>query len=144
MRVLIFISIIGGIILLITFVSTQNKDDTSKKYFDSISFCEKKATNFFVKMNSIKQRLDYSFAPNVPDLIFLGESYKYIAYKNNNCYAVVQNYNPLINDYRYSILNADAEILEVTIFPFDINRGEVKFREYYKQEFLDKYNILFK
>lgn len=117
----------------------------SKKFLlkDSVSEkCIQKANLFFEKINtSINQKLDYSFANNDSVLkSLLGDKYRYISEKDNNCYVLVKNYNPMINEYRYSILNADTEILETVLIHHELEGSSSKT---YREEFISKHNQIF-
>lgn len=101
--------------------------------------CLDKANIVFKKMNNLNPRLDYSFAKNNSTLEnVLGSKYEYIFYKNNNCYAIVQNYNPQINEYRYSVMNLDTQVLETVLLDHDL-----KSDSQYRKEFIEKYRSLF-
>ncbi len=108
----------------------------------TIEKCTQKTSMFFKKMNTkIDQQLDYSFAENDSTLkALLGNKYNYISEKDNNCYALVKNYNSIINEYRYSILNADTEVLEVVLLDHDLKSSSSRG---YQEEFVSKYNQLF-
>lgn len=101
-----------------------------------------KSKFIFEKINtSINQKLDYSFANNDSVLkSLLGDKYRYISEKDNNCYVLVKNYNPMINEYRYSILNADTEILETVLIHHELEGSSSKT---YREEFISKHNQIF-
>ncbi len=105
--------------------------------------CLEKTEIFFSKLNNIDNlKLDYSLAKDIDVLEkLLGTGYKITSYKNNNCYSLVQNYNPQINEYRYSILNVDNEVLESVLIEHDLINPK---SDQYKQEFIEKYNRIFK
>ncbi len=124
----------------------------SNKKFESLNvkvnspeqkICLDKAAIVFNKLNNSNVKLDYSFSKNNFVLEgMLGLGYQYISYKNNNCYALVQNYNPQINEYRYSIMNIDTEVLETVILDHDLGDSSLLGSQY-KEEFIKKYNLLF-
>ena len=105
--------------------------------------CLDKANIIFNKLNNSNLKLDYSFSKNNFILEnILGSHYHYISYKNNNCYALVQNYNSQINEYRYSIMNIDTEVLETVLLDHDLDNSS-SLGSQYKEEFIKRYNLLF-
>ena len=106
--------------------------------------CLDKTDIIFSKMNKLNSQLDYSLAINNSILVgVLGSEYDYITYKNNNCYALVQNYNPQISEYRYSIMNLDTQVLETVLLDHDLNNPDLKLGLQYREEFIEKYRSLF-
>lgn len=100
--------------------------------------CVEKTNQFFAKMHAqVDSNLDYSFAENDSALTgLLGNNYNYVSKKNNNCYAVVKNYNPLTSEYRYSILNVDIEELNPVLFEHNLDASS---SAGYREDFLNAY-----
>ena len=135
------ILIVGGILFCIGLITSYVF--RSDKFFVRLNVeCSQKANVFFKKMNiEVNPKLDYSFAENDSALtLILGNGYRFVSSKDNNCYAVVKNYNPRINEYRYSILNIDTEELNPVLLDHDLySSSSVS----YKQDFIIRYNQLF-
>lgn len=132
---IIAILILGGFFIF-------SKDNNFVFGTQNIELCIEKGDKFFKRMNTeIDSELDYSYADNTSALIaMLGDGYKHIAYADGNCYAVVKNYNPLIHEYRYSILNIDLEKLDPVLLDHDLQGSS---SVTYREEFFNRYKQIF-